>query len=112
MRIHQTVANLPTILEPNSMYFVRTGSGFDLYATTNLTPPTVFKINSDGTAVEEFKPETAVYQINSLAIFRAWERTDATGYKAISYNLNTGLNIGENSGPLPIPEDLTILTYT
>jgi uncharacterized protein (TIGR02145 family) len=47
-KIFKVLDALPTILEPNALYLVRVGVGFDLYATTNTEPTVARKVNSDG----------------------------------------------------------------
>ena len=44
-KIFKEVAVLPSVLEPDAMYLVRTGVGFDLYAVDN-TGNFAFKVNS------------------------------------------------------------------
>lgn len=46
LRSHKVVSALPGTLEPNAIYFVRTGAGFDLYCTDQ-TGSVAHKINGD-----------------------------------------------------------------
>lgn len=42
---HKVVASLPAVLEPNSVYYVRVGLGFDLYVTNNLGLVVAYPLN-------------------------------------------------------------------
>lgn len=44
--------------------------------------------------------------------YYAWPRVDGTGYKAVKYSLETSGKVGEVRDVLPIPADLSTLTYT
>jgi hypothetical protein len=46
IRFAKVVANLPATLEPNTLYLVRVGSGFDLYAS-DMTGSVAYLINKD-----------------------------------------------------------------
>lgn len=62
-KVHKFVSALPSTLEPDAVYFVRAGTGFDLYVT-----------NSSGTVV--------AYELNKTAntgSFVDWEPVVATG---------------------------------
>ena len=45
-RAHKLVAALPDPLEPNALYLLRTGAGFDLYASDQ-TGSAAHKLNAD-----------------------------------------------------------------
>lgn len=47
IQIAKVISTLPTTLDSNTLYAVRTGSGFDLYMT-DLTGAIAYKINSSG----------------------------------------------------------------
>ena len=42
----KVVSSLPATLEPDSIYYVRLGTGFDLYATTSNSPVIARPINT------------------------------------------------------------------
>ena len=42
---HKYVSTLPSVLEPNSVYFVRSGVGFDLYITNNVGSVIAYPLN-------------------------------------------------------------------
>jgi hypothetical protein len=46
IRFTKVVANLPATLEPNTLYLVRVGAGFDLYAS-DMTGSVAYLINKD-----------------------------------------------------------------
>jgi hypothetical protein len=45
LKVYKTVVSLPTVLEPNTIYAVRGGAGFDLFVT-DLTGSVAFKPNT------------------------------------------------------------------
>lgn len=44
---HKVVASLPDTLEPGSIYYVRTGSGFDIYTTNDKGIIDSYRLNAD-----------------------------------------------------------------
>ena len=51
-------------------------------------------------------------QETSTHAYNAWALTDGSGYEATSYVLATGQREGIATGALPMPADLSTLTYT
>lgn len=47
---HKIVASLPTQLEANSIYYVRVGTGFDLYVTNNTGLVVAYALNASASA--------------------------------------------------------------
>mgnify|MGYP001447666628 CR=1 FL=1 len=47
LKIAKTVAVLPTVLEPNAIYIVRVGDGFDIHVTNGAGAVTAYKLNAD-----------------------------------------------------------------
>lgn len=47
LKVHKVVASLPAVLDKNALYLVRTGEGFDLYAT-DATGAHAHRLNSTG----------------------------------------------------------------
>lgn len=54
LRIHKVVANLPTRLEPDAVYAVRNGGGFDLYISDQ-TGRTAHRINMAAAEIERMQ---------------------------------------------------------
>ena len=54
----------------------------------------------------------STYQLTSTHTHRAWQRVDGAGYLAQRRELATGNEAGEATGALPIPADLSTLTYS
>ena len=48
LRVEKYVSNLPGVLEANTLYFVRTGTGFDLYVTNNIGTIVAYPLNASG----------------------------------------------------------------
>lgn len=103
---HKTISSLPSSLAPSSMYAVRSGSGFDLYVTDG-TGVTAHKMNAPTT----YSPSTSQELVTADAVYEAWERVDGAGYLAQRIELGTNV-ITTVTGALPVPADLTILTYS
>lgn len=55
LKLHKVIANLPSTLEPNSIYAVRTGAGFDLYIT-DTTGNVAHKVNTGATFIPNPSP--------------------------------------------------------
>jgi hypothetical protein len=52
----KVVSSLPATLEPDSIYYVRVGTGFDLYTTTSNTPIIAQPLNiSSGGSLNQFQ---------------------------------------------------------
>lgn len=47
IKFHKVISNLPSTLEPNAIYAVRVGEGFDLYISDN-SGNLAFRVNSSG----------------------------------------------------------------
>ncbi|MDB9741456.1 hypothetical protein OAB00_01235 [Akkermansiaceae bacterium] len=108
MKLAKVIGTLPTTLERNTLYAVRVGAGFDLYLTDDNAVVISRALNPlspiwDATNSSYFK--------NDDFIYRAWARNDGD-YYAVKFNRSTGLKVGEFTGTLPIPTDLTVLTYS
>ena len=110
LSVFKRVASLPATLVANAVYLVRVGTGFDLYVT-----------NSDGSVAhglnqsvgsDVYDPDSAVYLRTSDAIYRAWVRTDGAGYLSVKYGIATGEKVGDHSASLPMPSDLSSLSYS
>lgn len=59
-----------------------------------------------------YDPESYTEQADATYIYFAWARVDGTGYLAKRRELATASAAGTNTGPLPIPPDLTVLIYS
>jgi hypothetical protein len=68
-RTHKVVSSLPVTLEPNAVYFVRAGAGFDLYCTDQ-TGNIAHQINGGGTitAVSQLTNDSGYITASSTAI--------------------------------------------
>ncbi|MEM1672172.1 MAG: hypothetical protein QXT86_08990 [Archaeoglobaceae archaeon] len=55
LRFYKVIANLPSTLQPNSIYAVRVGEGFDLYIT-DATGSVAHKVNTGGTFIPTPSP--------------------------------------------------------
>lgn len=68
-------------------------------------------LNATGlVAIYDTTPGSPVQQSDADYYYYAWARLDGTGYKAERWNMSG--SAGETTGALPIPADLTALTYT
>lgn len=54
VKFHKVVASLPENIDPNSIYFIRTGTGFDLYAS-DATGQVAHKLNIPETGLKEIE---------------------------------------------------------
>lgn len=52
VRFHKVIASLPESISPNTLYFVRVGSGFDLY-TSDATGQIAHKLNIPESGLKE-----------------------------------------------------------
>lgn len=62
--------------------------------------------------VSPFDTDTYDEQIDSTYMYYGWERLDATGYFAERWSLDPPGPAGTTTGVLPMPANLTTLTYT
>lgn len=104
----KVVSTLPTPLDADTAYFVRVGAGFDLYMS-DIMGNTAHKINASSAV---YQASTTPHQLTASHTYNAWPRVDGTGYLAQRRDLLTGDAAGEFAGSLPIPADLTTLTYS
>lgn len=60
--------------------------------------------------IHPYDPSTAVRQVEGEVTYYVWERKDGSGY--IAKKMELGALVGEFTDALPIPTDLTTITYT
>lgn len=56
VKFKKFVTALPSTLEPNTMYFVRVGGGFDLYVTNNLGFVAAYPLNQNTSTQDQAPP--------------------------------------------------------
>lgn len=93
------VASLPGTLAPDTLYFVRTGAGFDLYLTDN-TGTTAHKLNGPPIAtLAEFASAAADKVLATDSVYG--DLVPLTDAATISVDLNNGYDFG-GSGNAPL----------
>jgi hypothetical protein len=103
VKFYKTVVSLPAILEPNTMYAVRVGEGFDFYLS-DLTGSIAYKINIPSFTTLTVSGETSITASNTDTLeLRSGPGiridTDATaGSKSITFTA-TG-SAGSNAAPI------------
>ncbi len=108
INFHKSVSDLPDPLEPSAVYAVRSGEGFDLYISDALGL-VAHRVNgsSDGQVAQ---PVQSI-QTDDERIYYARNASTGNGYTVTRRLLSSGDVDGVAGGSLPIPDDLTILTY-
>ena len=92
---HKVVVALPDPLEANSVYYVRVGSGFDLYTTNDIGHITAYKLNNSSSCVVDTEP-TLTYAQGKVS------RIDYSNgnYKIFTYNMDTLTHIDYTVGTI------------
>lgn len=85
-KAHKVVSSLPNTLEPNTIYLVRTGSGFDLYCS-DTTGSVAHKINQ-----QLSNPEADFFKLKFLSDYNIGGYYTNAMYGANTYNDNTNTN--------------------
>ncbi len=90
VKFHKVVGSLPGTLEANSVYFLRTGTGFSIHITNDIGQVTAYNLNSstpESSAYWEF-----IYSGDDIAIINKWDsRTKVSHLLNISFVWNNGL---------------------
>lgn len=63
-KAHKVVADLPENLDPSALYFVRSGSGFDLFVTNNSGYIAAYPMNQVDRTLPYYIPEAEVFTVN------------------------------------------------
>ncbi|CAM4003525.1 hypothetical protein [Ectopseudomonas alcaliphila] len=110
---HKYVASLPGTLEANSIYYVRAGSGFDIYVTNSSGTIVAYPLNRS-IDVWEFIPIGAEFPIDATTTGVAIPPTDNPNYRYIkltaSDSYNTGVLTSESvSGSAPLVQATAVI---
>lgn len=66
IKYHKVVAALPSTLDPNSVYYVRVGTGFDLYVTNDAGLVAAYQLNPDPKTVSALTVSANITLLNSM----------------------------------------------
>ena len=86
-------------------------TGTDWIANNDLIAEELANLIANPSTPEIYTSENHVYDKDATHIYAAWERIDDTGYLAEKINILTN-TVQTNTGSLPIPADIKLLTYS
>lgn len=65
----KVVSALPSSLDPDTLYFVRVGSGFDVYLTNTNATPSAFSLNAPSVVIGGYPVNTSGLSVGDVLSF-------------------------------------------
>lgn len=96
LKVYKEIASLPATLQPDAIYLVRVGAGYDMYVT-DTTGSIAYSSNGGGGAVDSVNGQTGVVVLGKADVGLANVDNTSDANKPVSTAQQTALNAKENT---------------
>ena len=80
VKFHKVVGSLPSTLEANSVYFLRTGAGFSMHITNDLGQVEAYNLNTPSVVTESNAYWDFIYELDDVGIINKWADNTKTDH--------------------------------
>jgi len=93
---HKVVAALPSPLEPDSIYYVRVGQGFDVYVTNGLGEVVAYDLNV-GLLLGALTDRVEALESGNRKMLRFYDAQNVRHYLALNQHLELPIQLADGS---------------